>query len=390
METNNNMSESWWNMLGVLYRWRRFIVVVTGIMAVLSVIISLMLPLWFKASSRLLLPESSGGGLASALLGDLGSAAQSLLGTAGGDYVRYMAILGSRTVKRQIIEEFDLVTVYELEDEEFPMAEAMEELSGNVEFVIDDEFDFLSIEVWDTDPQRAADMSNRFLELLDETSNRLKRQNARLFRSYVEQRYEAAEQDRIALLDSLKSFQDQYGVFSLEAQTEAYFLQLAELRGEALKFELQYEAMFRQFGEDNPQVIQFKQYVDAADEAYQRSLQGQEAVMPVSLREAPAMVRAYADIQMQRLIIEKVLEMVTPLLEQARFEEERQTESLQIVDRAVPPVEKDKPKRAIVCIAMTLSAFILAVLYALTMDWWRRSHADFARRLREASARHAD
>lgn len=390
METNNNMSESWWNMLGVLYRWRRFIVIVTGVMAVLSLIISLLLPLWYKASSRLLLPESGGGGLASALLGDMGSAAQSLLGISGGDYVRYMAILGSRTVKRQIVEEFDLIRVYELEDEEFPMAEAMEELSGNVEFVIDDEFDFLSIEVWDTDPQRAADMSNRFLELLDETSNRLKRQNARLFRSYVEERYETAEQDRTALLDSLRSFQEQYGVFSLEAQTEAYFMQLAELRGEALKYELQYEALKRQFGENNAQVRQFEQYVNAADETYQRSLEGQEAVMPVSLKDAPTMVRAYADIQMQRLIIEKILEMVTPLLEQARFDEERQTETLQIVDRAVPPAEKDKPKRAIICIVMTLSAFILAVLYAITMDWWTRNHAQFAQRLREASSRNAN
>ncbi len=388
-EEREQMSESWWNLLGTLFAWRRFIIGVTFAMGVVSIIISLLLPVYFKASSRLLLPESSGGGLASALLGDLGSAAQSLLGAGGGDYVRYMAILGSSTVKKRVIEEFDLVAVYEMEDEEFPMSETMEELDGNVEFVIDDEFDFLSIQVWDQDPQRAADISNFYLLLLDEVSNRLKRESAATFRRYVESRYDAAEAERYALLDSLQSFQQQYGVFALEAQTEAFFTQVAELRSEALKFELQYEMLKGQYGPDNSQVRQFEELVNAADRKYVAALEGSEAVLPVSRSEAPSMVRAFANLEMQRLILEKILEFVAPLREQARFEEERQTEVLQVVDEASPPVRKDKPKRAIVVIVMTFSAGILAVLYALIMTWWKRNNAAFIDRLKKAAETHA-
>jgi capsule polysaccharide export protein KpsE/RkpR len=386
MEANNNMSESWWNMLGVLYRWRRFIVIVTGGMAVLSVIISLMLPLWYKASSRLLMPESSGGGLASALLGDLGSAAKSLLGGSGGDYVRFMAILDSRAVKVSVIEEFDLIAVYDVAGKPAPLEAAIEALEDNVEFVVDDEYDFMSIEVYDRDPVRAAAMSNFYLAQLDSINNRLNRQTAGNFRAYVEQRYERAAQERQALLDSLQHFQERYGVFNLEAQTEAFFTQVAEVRANAVQVELQYEALRRQFGEDNQQVQQLASLVDAADALYRDMLQGREAVLPVDLDVAPAMVRAYADIAMERLIQETILEMVAPILEQARFEEERQQQALQIVDEAVPPHRKAKPKRAIVVIAATLSAFILAVIYALLTDWWRRRHAVFTERLRTAAA----
>lgn len=387
MENEKNMSESWWNMLGVLFRWRRFIVIVTGVMAVLSVIISLMLPVYYKASSRLLMPESGAGGLASALLGDLGSAAKSLLGGGGGDYIRYMAILDSRSVKTRVINEFNLIDVYELTDEEYPLEEALETLSDNVEFVVDDEFDFFSVEVWDKDPQRAADISNYYVGVLEETSNRLKKQTAGTFRAYVEQRYLESEQERAALLDSLQAFQERYGVFDLQAQTEAFFSQVAELRAGAVTYEIQYEALKQQFGENNMQVRTMGQYVDAADALYRETLSGKEAVLPVSLEQAPEMVRAYADIAMERLIQEKILEMVAPLLEQARFDEESQTEPLQIVDAATAPVKKGKPKRAVVVIAATLSAFILAILYALTMDWWRRSHRAFTDRLRVAAAR---
>lgn len=386
MEVMNQEGEqAWWNLLGVLYRWRRFIVIVTSIMAVASVVISLLLPNWFKASSRLLLPASSSGGLASALLGDISSAAQSLLGAGGGDYVRYMAILNSRAVMDDVVREFDLITVYELEEEEFPVEEARGTLSDNVEFVVDQEYDFFSVEVLDKDPQRAADMSNFFVRKLEEINNELSKQTAGNFRAYVEERYGMAEQERANMLDSLAAFQREYGVLDLEAQTVAFYTQLAEMRADAVQLEIQLASLRGQFGDNNRQVQNLDALVTAANRQYEDALNGREAVLPVSRDEAPDMVKQYLDLTLERTIQERILELVAPMLEQARFEEERTAQALQIVDPAVAPVEKFKPKRSIICIAATLSAFILAVLFALVMDWWRRSFPVYAQRLREAA-----
>ncbi len=385
-QNTTNVDDTWWHMLGVLFRWRRFIIIVTGVMAVVSVVISLMLPVWYKASSRLLLPNSGGSGIASALLGDLSSAAESLLGGGGGDYVRYMAILHSRAVKEQIVERFDLINVYDLAEEEFASEEALAALADNIEFVIDDEYDFMSIEVFDQDAQRAADISNYFIELLDEENNRLTRQTAGNFRAYVESRYDLAEEERGAMLDSLASFQRKYGVIDLEAQTEAYFSQLAELRASTLQYEIQLNGMRAQFGEGNQQVKNMQSMVEAANQSFQDALDGREMVMPVSQEEAPEMVRQFLNLTMERTIQERILELVAPMLEQARFEEERQSETLQVVDAAVAPFEKAKPKRMIIVIGATLSAFILALVFVLLLDWWKRNSPRFASRIREASA----
>jgi capsule polysaccharide export protein KpsE/RkpR len=350
------------------------------------VITGLLLPNWFKASSRLLLPASSSGGLASALLGDISTAAQSLLGAGGGDYVRYMAILNSRSVMDDVVQEFDLITVYELEEEEFPVEEARATLSDNVEFVVDQEFDFFSVEVLDKEPQRAADMSNYFVQKLEEINNELSKQTAGNFREYVEGRYGMAEQDRANMLDSLAAFQREYGVLDLEAQTVAFYTQLAEMRADAVQLEIQLASLSTQFGDNNRQVQNLDALVTAANRQYENALDGREAVLPVSREAAPDMVKKYLDLTLERTIQERILELVAPMLEQARFEEERTAQALQIVDAAVAPVEKFKPKRSIICIAATLSAFILAVLFALVMDWWRRSFPVYAQRLREAAA----
>ena len=378
--------QAWWNLLGALYRWRRFIIIVTSIAAVASVVISLLLPNWFKASSRLLLPASASGGIASALLGDISSAAQSLLGGGGGDYVRYMAILNSRSVLDDVVREFDLITVYELEEEEFPVEEARATLSDNVEFVVDQEYDFFSVEVMDKDPQRAADMSNFFVAKLEDINNQLSQQTAGNFRAYVEQRYEQAQDDRGAMLDSLASFQRKFGVIDLEAQTTAFFTQLAQMRADAVQLEIQLTSLKAQFGESNRQVQNLQTLVDAANQQYDQALDGDEAVLPVPRDAAPEMVKRYLDLTLERTIQERILELVAPMLEQARFEEERNAQALQVVDAAVAPVEKFKPKRSIICIAATLSGFILAVLFSLLMDWWQRRAGYFAERLRSASS----
>lgn len=380
-----NMDANWWNTMGVLYRGRRLIIIVTGGMAVLSVVISLFLPNWYKASSRLLLPEGSGGGLSAALLGDLSSAAQSLLGGAGGDYVRYLAILNSRTVLSGVVDTFNLIQVYDYEDSDTAMEDAIESLSDNVEFVIDDEFDFLSIEVLDKDPVRAAEMSNYLTRALDRIQNQLASQSAGNFRMYVEERYEESELQLANLLDSLQAFQMRYGVFDLEAQTAAYFDQLASLRVGAVQAEIQHEVLRSQFGSENAQVRAYGEVVAAANRQYEAALAGQEQVLPVSQEDTPGMIREYLRITLDRTIQQRILEVIAPLREQARFEEQRVVEVLQIVDAAVPPVEKSKPKRSIIVIVATLSAFILVVLYTLLASWWKNNHAYYTRRLQEAA-----
>jgi capsule polysaccharide export protein KpsE/RkpR len=194
-----------------------------------------------------------------------------------------------------------------------------------------------------------------------------------------------AGQAREAMLDSLAAFQREYGVIDLEAQTEAFYTQLAAMRADAVQLEIQLASLKAQFGGSNRQVQNLEALVTAANAQYDAALAGSEAVLPVSQSVAPDMVRDYLQLTLERTIQERILELVAPMLEQARFEEERTSQALQVVDAAVAPVEKFKPKRSIICIAATLSGFILAVLFALVMDWWRRSYPVFAQRLRDAA-----
>ena len=81
------------------------------------------------AETRLLIPGQTSSGLLSGVIsGRLGSSASSLLGGLVSDYQHQLAILDSRTVKENVVEEFNLIEVYDLTDSDAPMKYAIDEL----------------------------------------------------------------------------------------------------------------------------------------------------------------------------------------------------------------------------------------------------------------------
>jgi capsule polysaccharide export protein KpsE/RkpR len=388
--TNGRADDGMWSALGTIFRWRVFIAGFTGLVAVGAIVVALLLPNWYAASVRVLPPEASAGNpLASALLRGTSSAASALLGGVTSDYARYLAILSSRRVLDSVVEEFDLIRAYNLEDSQYPHEYAVAEFRENVSFPVDDEYEFLSVVVFDKDPQRAADIANFMVRQLNAINSELSSQNAANYREFVEGRYEEARVALDSVLDATQAFQRQYGVVDLDVQSQAYFSQLASLEANATLAEVQYESQLAQLGPENPEVQALRAVAQAAQEKVQAMLNGSEAVLPVPRGSMSNVARAYADLQREFAVQTRILEVIGPMYEQARFEEEKTVEAVQIVDRAVPPPIKAKPQRSVLVVVSTITGFLLAILFVLSYDWWQRRYLYISRRLRTSVERGA-
>lgn len=377
--------ERFWYAVTTLYSWRRFIMGATTLAAIISIVVSLLLPKSYRAETRLLLPESGGGGVLS-MLSDLPAAARSLIrGTGGGDYTRYIAILSSRSVLGEIVDEFNLVEVYNTHKNEAPRQDAIGTLDDRVTFAIDEEFEFLEIRVLDRDPQRAADIANHFVARLNEVNSRLASQSAAGYRIYVESRYAEAVGQLDAIQDSIQFFQSTYGVYDLPQQMEGFLQLLVDLRIEHFKAQTVYQTAISQYGSENERVRFFAEAARSADRQYRQALRGQEQLMPVPVTGLPVVARRYVDLERDRLIQAKLLEVIAPMVEHARFEEQKQIEAVQVIDPAIPPVKKAKPKRMLIVASSTLAVFVLSVIFALAMNWWITNRATLISRAREAT-----
>ena len=373
LPTSDTSDERVWEALRHLYRARRLIAGITILAAIAAVVISLLLPNWYRASARVLPPAGVGlSPLASQLLNNLPGFLGNVLGGGGqAGYERYLSILTSRTMYGRVVDHFNLVVVYGLQDEQHPREAAIEALRDNVSFKVDPDFEYLEISVLDRDPQRAADMANFMVAELNRLNADLLTRSARRYRQYVEHRYHEALARLDSVLDAQQAFHERYGLFDLEAQARGFLEYVATLRAEALQTEMQYEALRAQFGDDNPQVRLLAEMKATAERRYREALEGQERLLPVPQQEIPAALRQYFELERERLLQTLILEVLAPLYEQARFEEERRVEAVQVVDPAVPPVKKAKPRRSLIVLGVTLAAFALSVLFVLARAWWQ-------------------
>lgn len=386
---DGRLEEFFWRHIRVAWSRRRFIALATTLVAIVAVVVLLLIPNEYRASARVLAPQANSINPLSAVLGrNLSSAASALLGGSSGDYARYLTILTSRAFREEVVDTFELISVYDVADAKYPLDAALEELAARTEFPVDLEYEYLSVSVLDRDPQRAAEMANYMVRALNRRNAQLSSQSASSFRRYVQQRYDATVGAVDSLLDASQAFQQQYGVYDVTAQTQAFFTQIGEMSSEMARQEIEYEALRSQFGADNPRVQGYADALAAARRRYQQALGGSEQLLPVPQSSMPLVVREYLGLERDLTIQRSILEIVGPMLEQARFQEEQQGEALQVVDPAVAPVKKAWPRRTILLAIIVLSAFVLALLLVLFHATWR-THAPYLRaRLRGEHAAH--
>ena len=372
----------WW-AAGVLYRRWWVIAALTLFVAGLSVYLTLQIPNRYRAETRVLLPDE-GGGLAASALSSISPAAAALLGGGSGGFTRYMAILTSPSTFETVVDRFDLVDVYDLGREPYPRQRAIAELFERASFEVSLDYDYLAVSVLDEDPERAAQMANFFVERLNERNIELTTSSAASNRAFLERRLDQANEALDAAQGEMQSLQERSGVVEPTSQAEALFSALGEAEGRVAEAEAQYQGLLALYPPDNPDVQAAQAVVASARGQVARLRGGSEAAMPIAIGEIPGVQRRYAGV-MQELVIQKqIIETIQPLYEQAALQEQREADAVQVLDPAAPPTQKAEPRRSLLVIAATLSAFLVVAVTVLLVAAFRQFAPGVRARLRAA------
>lgn len=373
----------WWAG-GVLYRRRWWIVVLTVLATAAAVYLTLQIPNRYRAETRVLLPEGGGGLMASAL-GNISPTAAALLGGGGGGFTRYLAILTSPTTLGDVVDRFDLVGAYDLAETESPRSAAIGELYERASFEVSLEYDYLSVGVLDEDPERAAQIANHFVELLNERNMTLSTSSAAANRQFLERRLDQANAALDSAQATMQALQERSGIIEPTAQAEALFSSLAAAQARVAEAEAQYQAMQVQAGPENPAVLAAEAALASARDQVTRLRTGGEDAMPIAIARLPDVQRRYASVMQDVMIQTKIIETIQPLYEQAALEERRDTDAVQVLDPASPPREKAEPRRTLLVLAACVSAFLLAVALTLALAVVRHNGPAVLDRLRAAA-----
>jgi tyrosine-protein kinase Etk/Wzc len=369
-----SVGESFLDFLDVLLRYKRFITYFVFVVTLAGALAAALSPKWYKSTASVFPAEKAdlfGGleGIASLAKSFSPAKALSSLGS-NPELDRYTAILNSGRVIGAVIEKFDLVHVYDISS--YPQEKTAKELLSNTEITVQPEGN-LTVAVYDRDPQRAADMANYFVEMLNKVNSEMQVQNAHGNRVFIEERYRKNLTDLRTAEDSLRNFQKQYGVIAVPEQAQASIKGAAELVGHLALKEIQVGVLRRTLSDDNPSVDAAQAEVEETRKKLSElntgvGMSSGEKSVFVPLANVPDLgaeyVRRFREVEIQY----KILQFITPLYEQAKVEERRETPSVIVLDRAGPAERKAKPKIAIWGGIALASSLMLALLGVFAME----------------------
>jgi len=376
------------DLFQVILNRKKMIVGITIVAIIISVVVSLLLPEMFTATARILPPQEPKSGISSLISdadGVLGKLAGGFLGGEAGSEL-YVGILESRTIADALIENFNLKELYDLEY----LADVYEELADRTDISASPTNKIVSVSVEDRDPQRAADMANLYIQTLDQINRTVKITEGHRKRVFLETRLNQVHQDLIQAEVELKEFQEKYKLVSLDEQARVAIEGAAMIKGEIIAAKTELEVL-KQFGtEQQIEAIMLKARIV--------ELQNQLAIIEgsspkkdtknrditskgdsdfyIPFSELPELGMQLVRLMREAKLQEKIFELVTSQYELAKIEEAKDIDTIQVLDKAVPPDKKSSPKRSLIVILSAFLAFFFSVFMAFFMEFTDRIKID--------------
>jgi tyrosine-protein kinase Etk/Wzc len=342
------------DLVEVARRHRRLLAANVAATTLIALVISLLLPKWYTARAVLLPPTSDD--IASALA-DVAPRGLGAIGIPGAPTLAdvFVAVLKSRSVADRIVERFGLVKRYGAPDRE----KAVLQLEDHVTFRVGDE-GTIAILVEDRDPTMAAAMANAYVEELDRFNRQTRTTSASRTRSFIEGRLQLAQRDLAGAEDRLRDYQQRRNLPAMSPAARGEAEIGANLMAQKIALEVRLQILRESLSETSEEVRRARQELAA--------IERQVGGLP---RAGVEVMRLWREVKVQ----EQVFELLTAQLVEARIRETRDSPTVQVLDQAVPPLHKSRPKRAIIVITGFLIGIAGSFVIVLLMERRRAAAA---------------
>jgi tyrosine-protein kinase Etk/Wzc len=372
------------DLLIVVVRYRKLILKIAAYTVVIGVIVSLLLPIRYTATTSILPPQqtSSAGSALMAQLGGLGSVASLAGGSLGlkNPNDLQVAMLKSRTVEDAMLDRFHLVELFEVKQR----SDARKKLEKVVDIDSGTKDGLIRIAVTDRDPRRAAEMANGYVEEFKRLSATLAVTEASQRRLFFEQQLAQAKDNLANAEEVLKKTGQKTGLIQLDSQTRATIELLANLRGQIAAKEVEISAMRSFATGENPDLQMAEQQLAGLRSQEQKMGATSEGATNALIPKGNAQEAGIEYIRKLRDVkyFETIFDLLARQYEMAKVDEARQGALVQIVDRAIVPDRKSSPQRTLIVLGATVLGLFVGLVWAFAREGLTRLSNNPAEHLR--------
>lgn len=368
-------------LLRVVVRRKILIIKACTVAIVLSVCWSLSLDNIYTATNSFLPPQKENPSAAfSALLSQAGGLAGLVGGGGmGGTVDLFLGILKSRSVADAVIKRLDLQKEFKKKtvDDTRKVLERVVKFKGGKDGII-------TVSANHKNPQRAALLANAFVDELSRRSVQLYLVKAGVERQFLEKRLVVVKQELVNAENDLKAFQEKYKTIKVDAQAAVAIEGIARLKAEIVSKEVQLATLSNSRTGESSEVKALEAGISKLKSQLGSMVGsgGTDSIIP-STGNVPALAVEYLRKMRELKVQEAVFEQLTKQYEVAKINENKDSSTLQVLDEAVAPSKKSKPKRSIIVLLSTFSAFILSIIVIFVQEHLSKLSAEDAEIIRD-------
>ena len=359
------------DLLILLAKGRKQIAYITVGATLVAIVVSLFQPNTYTASTLLLPPQQSQS-TATMMLSQLNPLVASL----GKDLAAqnssdlYVALLRSRSVADNLIQQFDLRKVYRRKTS----VDARDELWSRSSFKVTKE-GIIEIAVDDRDAKRAADIANAYVSELQKLTQALAATEASQRRLFYERQLMTAQDSLSEAETALKKTQEKTGLIQLDAQAKAIIESVATLRAQIAAQEIQLQRVQLFATPENPDLQRAQQELVGLRRQLaivERRAGGGNGDTQIATAKVPAAGLEYIRGLRNVKYYETIYELLAKQFEAAKLDEAKNATTVQVIDKALPPEKKSKPKRLLVAVLSAFLSFLFASFWVLLAGYHER------------------
>ncbi len=345
--------------IDILFKNRKFLILSTVVVGLIATFLLFFIikPIYYSSAVVKSTGKTTGLGglLSSSNIPDISGLDEISGGSASAKELSlYYQILISRRCLEETIIKFNLMDVYDFKY----MQDAVKNFRENIlEITKDNKSGTMEIGIYDFSPERAKEITSFLITQLNKINIELNVQNAKANREFIEQRYDLIKKDLKNAEDSLKSYQEIYGIapeLVAKAIIQSEIQTITELKSEEIKLDILKKIL-------SPDQIEIKlqeEKINSLKKQIEKINNSEGESDKMSLKESPQKIMNFIRLQRNVEIQNKLLTFIIPLYEQAKIEEKKEMPSVLILDHPVVPELKKKPKRIITILLSMLITFV--------------------------------
>lgn len=387
---------SWAIRASLLWQHRRMLARVMAIAVIVSLVIAFTIPKRYKSVTSIMPPDqqNSGAMMLAALashadgLGSLGTLASSLLG-GHTTTALFITLLRSGTVSGNLIDRFDLQRIYHKRYR----IDTAKHLAHCTTITDDKKSGVITIEVEDTNPVRARDLAQGYLDELNKLVVQTNTSVAHQERIFIERRLRSVQADLETAQVALSEFSSRNSTIDIKEQTRAMVDAGARMQGELLLAQSGLQSLRQIYGDGNVRVRETEARIATLQRELDKLAGSSSTPTPSTdtesnadaneengelyppLRQLPRLGVAYADLYRRVKVQETVYELLTQQYEMARIEEAKDVPVVSVIDPPGIPEKKSFPPRLLLSLALTALCFLFTAALILIRDRWSKIDA---------------